>query len=141
MGKAKYITFRDGGEKCRIWLTPEGVESINANVDRNGSINLVMVQMRDPDKAGNTHTIYVDDWKPAGDSSRQSHAPQRRQRETSDSDSRRYPNRDRGETENPRQNSRNDGGFGSGGGSEHRYSEKYRNPDLDDQDPDDDIPF
>lgn len=140
VGKAKYITFRDGGEKCRIWLTPEGVESINANVDRNGSINLVMVQMRDPDKAGNTHTIYVDDWKPAGDSSRQSHAPQRRQRDTSDGDSRRYPNRDRGETENYRQNTRNDGGFGSGGGSEHRYSEEYRNP-VDDSDIEDDIPF
>ncbi len=156
VGKARYITFRDGGEKCRIWLTPEGVESINANVDNNGGINLVMVEMRDPDRAGNTHTIYVDDWKPAGSGSRRSHAPQR----GSDRDDRRRPERDDSDEPSRRagRGGRNNGGFGNDSQqqNEHRYSaaDKYPDPppepkdvnpapfpESDFNDIDDDIPF
>lgn len=119
VGKAKYITFRNGGEKCAIWLTPEGIESINANVDNKGGINLVMVEMRDPDRAGNTHTLYVDDWKPdRGRSTGRGHAPQRRepQRREHDQDDDRRRN----------YGGRNDGGFGgqSGDSGGHRYSQE-----------------
>ena len=119
VGKAKYITFRNGGEKCAIWLTPEGIESINANVDNKGGINLVMVEMRDPDRAGNTHTLYVDDWKPdRGRSTGRGHAPQRREPQR----------RERDQDDDRRRNygGRNDGGFGgqSGDSGGHRYSQE-----------------
>ena len=49
VGRAKYIDTQYG-EICKIWLTPEGVEAINANVDNNGGINLNMSEMRNPDR-------------------------------------------------------------------------------------------
>ena len=153
VGKAKYITFRNGGEKCAIWLTPEGIESINANVDNKGGINLVMVEMRDPDRAGNTHTLYVDDWKPdRGRSSGRGHAPQRREAQRGD-------NRDDDYDRRRNYGTRKDGGFGgqTGDNGGHRYSQEDcpRQPEPPQQEPqvppfedvgappfeDEDIPF
>ena len=126
VGRAKYIDTQYG-EMCKIWLTPEGVEAINANVDNNGGINLNMNEMRNPDRAGFTHVLTVDDWKP-GQSSTRRHGPQRRD---PGGDSRRYEGRDR--NDNRGSSRRDDGGFGSyadqgqnNGG--HRYSEADRNP-------------
>lgn len=136
VGKARYITFRDGGEKCRIWLTPEGVENINKNVDNNGSINLVMVEMRDPDRAGNTHTLYVDDWKPDGQ--RRSHAPGRSRGERTPQERPERPRQDR---------SRDDGGFNAyGAGGRYTRNDAYSPDDVPEAPentdiPDDDIPF
>jgi hypothetical protein len=46
-----------------------------------GYINLIVSQMRQPDKAGNTHTVYVDDWTPnaAKDAKNEERAEQTRQ--------------------------------------------------------------
>ena len=64
VGRAKYRDTKFG-ELLRIWLTPEGVEAINHNVDNNGGINLEMHELRTPDRGGFTHYIIVDDYKPA----------------------------------------------------------------------------
>lgn len=129
VGKARYITFRDGGEKCRIWLTPEGVENINRNVDNNGSINLVMVEMRDPDRAGNTHTLYIDDWKPDG-GHRRNHAPGSRPERSRQGQRPERPvyqeRQERGQeapTRGGNSQTRDDGGFNAYNGQEHRYSQ------------------
>ena len=128
VGRAKYIDTQYG-EICKIWLTPEGVDAINANVDNNGGINLVMNEMRNPDRAGFTHVLTVDDWKP-GQSSTRRHGPQRRD---PDGDPRRYAGRDRGRDDNRGYSRRDDGGFGSyadpgQGNGGHRYGEADRNP-------------
>ena len=130
VGKARYITFRDGGEKCRIWLTPDGVEQINRNVDNKGGINLVMVEMRDPDRAGNTHTLYIDDWKPDG-GQRRSHAPaarrenagQYRRSERSAAYQERQERGQEAPTRGGNSQTRDDGGFGAYSGNDgHKYS-------------------
>ena len=128
VGRARYRDTQYG-EMCNIWLTPEGVEAINQNVDNNGGINLVMNEMRQPDRGGFTHVLTVDDWKP-GQSSTRRHGPQRRD---PDGDSRRYAGRDRGRDDNRGSSRRDDGGFGSyadqgQGNGGHRYSEEDRNP-------------
>ena len=124
VGRARYVDTKYG-EICKIWLTPEGVEAINRNVDNNGGINLNMSEMRQADRAGFTHTLIVDDWKP-GQSSTRRHGPQRRE---SDGDQRRYAGRDMGQGENRAPSRRDDGGFGSyadqgQGNSGHRYSKE-----------------
>lgn len=127
VGRARYVDTKYG-EICKIWLTPEGVEAINANVDNNGGININMSEMRQADRAGFTHTLVVDDWKP-GQSSTRRHGPQRRDSGRPDGDSRRYAGRDRDQDDNRGQSRRDDGGFGAyanNGG--HRYSEADRNP-------------
>ena len=128
VGRARYIDTQYG-EICKIWLTPEGVEAINANVDNNGGINLNMNEMRNPDRGGFTHVLTVDDWKP-GQSSTRRHGPQRRD---PDGDPRQYAGRDRGRNDNRTPSRRDDGGFGSyadqgQGNGGHRYNEADRNP-------------
>lgn len=122
VGRARYVDTKYG-EICKIWLFPEGIEAINANVDSNGSINLNMSEMRYPDGAGFTHVLVVDDWKP-GQSSTRRHGPQRRD----DGDSRRYAGRDTGRPENRGYSRRDDGGFGAYGNGEHRYGPEDRDP-------------
>ena len=129
VGKARYIETRYG-ELCKIWLTPEGIEAINANVDGKGGINLNMNEMKEPDRAGNTHYLTVDDWKPSRNEGGHRHGPQRR---STDGDSRRGPERDTGRNDNRGPSRRDDGGFGSyadpgQGNGGHRYSEADRNP-------------
>ena len=60
VGKAKYHEFSNGNKIAKIWITPDGLQLINENRSQNGSINLVMSEMRNPDRANNTHTLYVD---------------------------------------------------------------------------------
>ena len=63
VGRAKYVETKYG-KFPRIWLTPEGIEAINANVDSRGGINLEMHELRQPDRGGFTHYLIVDTWKP-----------------------------------------------------------------------------
>lgn len=64
VGRAKYKDTRYG-EICKIWLTPDGVESINHNVDNGGGINLVMTELKQADRGGFTHVITVDTYDAA----------------------------------------------------------------------------
>lgn len=64
VGRARYVETKYG-KFPRIWLTPEGVEAINANVDSRGGINLEMHELRQPDRGGFTHYLIVDQWKPS----------------------------------------------------------------------------
>ena len=63
VGRAKYVETKFG-KFPRIWLTPEGIEAINRNVDSRGGINLEMHELRQPDRGGFTHYLIVDQWKP-----------------------------------------------------------------------------
>lgn len=151
VGKAKYIDTRYG-ELCKIWLTPEGIEAINANVDSKGGINLNMNEMREPDRAGNTHCLTIDDWRPSRNEGGHRHGPQRG---STNGDSRRGPERDTGRDHDRGPSRRDDGGFGAYGGNDgHRYTEEDKNPQQppaekpqapapaeDYSDIDDDIPF
>ena len=122
VGKARLKNGRYG-EFFNVWITPEGVEDITRNTNAQGSINLVMTEMREPDRAGFTHTLYVDDYVPQnrGDSSRnQGTTPSPRREQAS-------------------QNSggRNDGGFGAPA----PQNPPYQPEDDPGYDPEDDIPF
>lgn len=68
VGKGKWIEFRNGGGIHRISLTPQGIELICRNQNSGGWVNLVMTEMRQPDKQGNQYTIYVDDYVPTNHS-------------------------------------------------------------------------
>ena len=67
VGKAKFKELQNG----TIWnisITPQGREIIASaeNASATGWCNLKMVAMRQQDGQGNTHTLYVDDYKPSG---------------------------------------------------------------------------
>ena len=64
-GKAKR---RSGqyGEIFNITLSPSDMEAIIAARGADGWLHLCMGETRQPDKRGNTHTIWIDDWKPTG---------------------------------------------------------------------------
>lgn len=121
VGKARYHQFRDGGEICKIWITPEGLELINQNVDARGSINLIMAEMRQQDRAGNTHTLYIDDYVPNS---------------RGQDDSRNQTRGNQYQGHHGRQN-RDNGGF-----DQHADQYDYRQPsNQENYDPDADIPF
>ena len=64
-GKAKRRSSQFG-EFFNITLSPSDVETIIAARGADGWLHLQMGETRQPDKRGNTHTIWVDDWKPNG---------------------------------------------------------------------------
>ena len=59
VGKGRIKTFTNGGSIIRIGIRPE---QLTAN--EKGYCNLCIAEMKEPDKYGNTHTVYLDDWKP-----------------------------------------------------------------------------
>lgn len=141
VGRAKYINTRYG-ELCKIWLTPEGVEEINKNVDNNGSINLTMTELKEADRAGNTHTLFIDDYKPESRSGRSSHGQPARGRSNDRTDDRRPARAERPEGGRRR----NDGGFEEPPPEEqHRYTQDDRQPTAPPEESvdgiDDEIPF
>lgn len=77
-GKAKLMNgkFGDfwGVNLCLTDIPEEHVRTLD-----NGSryVNLKIVELRQPDDRGNTHTVFVDTWKPDG--SRQSSQPRSEQ--------------------------------------------------------------
>ena len=144
VGRAKYIKTRYG-ELCKIWLTPEGVEEINRNVDNNGSINLTMTDLKEADRAGNTHTLFIDDYRP-DNSGRSRHGQPARGR-SSDRNDNRNDDRRPARAERPEGGRRrNDGGFEDPPSEEqHRYSQSDRQPNPPPEESvdgiDDEIPF
>lgn len=144
VGRAKYIDTKFGA-LCKIWLTPEGVDLINQNVKNDGGINLTMTEMREPDRANNSHVLYVDDYVPNSNNGggRTQHgrgqAPQRGQRQQSQG---RAPQQQRPPARGG--NGRNNGGFEEEQPpqDEHRYSDDDIPPDQNvDEMTDADIPF
>lgn len=43
-----------------------GFRYTDVTPNEKGFVNLVVAEMKAPDKWGNTHTVYIDDWKPEG---------------------------------------------------------------------------
>lgn len=85
VGKSKVHTFPDGNHITKIWITPDGLETLNRNADEKGNVNLILAEMRAPDRVGNTHTIYVDTFKPkpqGGNAGQQYQEQQPRQYQT-----------------------------------------------------------
>ena len=54
------------GEIFAITLSPNDIKIINENKKDNGWCNLEMLEMKQPDKNGNTFTIRINEWKPNG---------------------------------------------------------------------------
>lgn len=48
--------------QIRIGLKPQELP-----INEKGWCNLIISEMKEADKWGNTHTVYVDDWKPEND--------------------------------------------------------------------------
>ena len=61
-------TFNDGGTILKLSVLPDRfIESLKAaKVNDKGYIKLVISERREVGKNGETHTCYVDDWKPSG---------------------------------------------------------------------------
>ena len=62
---AKEITFKDGGSLIRIGCHVESlIAFVRQNANEQGYVNLVVTRRREPGKYGETHAVYLDDWKP-----------------------------------------------------------------------------
>lgn len=107
VGKARKKSSQYG-EFYKIWITPEGLEAMTRNVGNGGSVNLNMTEMRQEDRAGFTHTIYVDDYVPNGN---------RNSGGQSTRDDQRQPDREQGggsrRSAPANASRRDDGGFGN----------------------------
>ena len=64
-GKAKRKTGRYG-EFFTLSFSPADIELMLKSRTESGWLNLVMNEMRSPDRRGNTHTLSIDDWRPDG---------------------------------------------------------------------------
>lgn len=62
VAKGKKIEFKNGGHIIKIGIKPS--ELIQYQNEK-GYVNLVIGGLRSPDKWGNDHTVWVDDWKPS----------------------------------------------------------------------------
>lgn len=61
-GSGRARQFDNGGENIYLSLLFSDLESLPRNED--GYIRLVVSELREPDKFGNTHSIFENDWKP-----------------------------------------------------------------------------
>ena len=64
-GKARRKTGRYG-EFFSVSFSPADIELMLANRSESGWLNLVMNELKTPDRRGNTHTLAIDDWRPDG---------------------------------------------------------------------------
>lgn len=63
--KAKSHRFSDGNEIIRLGFHAASlIDFIKANTNGAGYINLVVSPRRETDQYGNTHSVYLDTWKP-----------------------------------------------------------------------------
>lgn len=60
VGKGKEKKFDNGGAIVNFSFKPDDLPPPNDK----GYVNLTLAEMKSPDKWGNTHTVYVNDWKP-----------------------------------------------------------------------------
>ena len=61
VAKGKKYEFPNGGSIIKIGIKPsELVQYANEK----GYVNLVIGGLKDKDKYGNDHTVWIDDWKP-----------------------------------------------------------------------------
>ena len=61
-GSAKEVKFSNGGSIIHVDILVEDLKRLPIN-DR-GYVKLSLSKLPDPDKFGNTHTLYENDWKP-----------------------------------------------------------------------------
>lgn len=52
------------GELLKLSIGPKDLETITANVNEKGWINLLVRKRKEAGKYGETHSICVDQWKP-----------------------------------------------------------------------------
>lgn len=62
---AKEHTFADGGKIIKLSAKADKlIAFIEANFNESGYINLVLASRREKGQYGDTHTVYLDTWKP-----------------------------------------------------------------------------
>jgi len=75
---AKKIEFRNGGSILKLSLkAADFVTWLEDNVNEKGYVNLVIAELRQPDKFENTHEVYLDQYRPQhqGDSGQSRQQP------------------------------------------------------------------
>jgi hypothetical protein len=63
VGSGKLIKTSNG-ELMKVSFSRRDLETMTANLNDKGYINLVVSERREPDKYGNTHSVSIDTWKP-----------------------------------------------------------------------------
>lgn len=62
---AKAVSFQSGGSLIKIGFNADMlIEFVKANTNDRGYINLVVAERREPSQHGDTHSVYLDTWKP-----------------------------------------------------------------------------
>ena len=63
---AKALTFKNGGQVVKIGIKATDLaEFIHTHQNQRGYVNLVLAERREAGQYGDTHYLYLDDWKPA----------------------------------------------------------------------------
>lgn len=61
----KSHTFADGGTILKLSFKVEELAAfVRENKNERGYINLIVAERREPGRYGDTHTVYLDEWKP-----------------------------------------------------------------------------
>jgi hypothetical protein len=60
-GSAKKFEFKNGGSVLNISLN---VDNLQEHADEQGWVRLVISERSEPDMYKNTHSMYVNEWKP-----------------------------------------------------------------------------
>ena len=61
VGNARKITFDNGGHVLNGSLS---LENLKAHVSEKGYVRITIAELRKPDNFGNTHSIYINEYKP-----------------------------------------------------------------------------
>lgn len=61
----KTVTFQDGGEMFKLNFHAETlINFVKANTNEKGYITFGMTERREPSQYGDTHSLWLDTWKP-----------------------------------------------------------------------------
>lgn len=64
---AKQKTFSNGGSVIRLSFKDTDIAAfVRTHKNEQGYVNLIIAERREVGQYGDTHTVYLDDWKPEG---------------------------------------------------------------------------
>jgi hypothetical protein len=75
-GSAKEVKFQNGGYIINLSMNKGELNALPTKASKSGDefITLRIAPLRTPDKYGNTHSVYYDNWEPSKDGSKKSSA-------------------------------------------------------------------
>lgn len=63
VGTAKVVKFENGSEIVNAYISKTGLEVIATHTNENGGVALGIARRRNKDDFGNTHAVYINDYK------------------------------------------------------------------------------